>query len=210
MNEPLPTPRKRPKQQRSRLLFSSIKEACQKIIETEGEDKLTIARIAEVCGIAVGSFYQYFPNVEAVLSEIYLDQMPTPGEIVLDLSRLAKRSSSLEGAIRGIIEYGLFFHGRRLSFNKAYYQKYHQHYHPLNRYKSHKVYSKCVQIYCDLLEHYQHSRGIENIELKGFLLMEILGTSMHEMMDQYPDLWNSEAFSQVLFSTCMGLIDPKH
>jgi AcrR family transcriptional regulator len=46
-------------------------------LEKEGEDALTVNRIAEVSGAAVGSIYQYFPNKESMIAAVYerlLDQ----------------------------------------------------------------------------------------------------------------------------------------
>ncbi len=67
----LPQPRKRPRQSRSLILVSAIREACLKILEGEGSDKLTTQRIADVAGVNIASVYQYFPNKEAVLADVY-------------------------------------------------------------------------------------------------------------------------------------------
>ena len=66
-----PQPRKRPRQQRSTMLVAAIQEACRQILEREGADNLTTARIAEVAGVNISSLYQYFPNKEAVLVDVY-------------------------------------------------------------------------------------------------------------------------------------------
>lgn len=71
----LPQPRKRPRQQRSRALVEAIREACLKILEKEGPDQLTTQRIADVAGVNIASLYQYFPNKEAVLAEVYEQAM---------------------------------------------------------------------------------------------------------------------------------------
>ena len=63
----LPALRKRPNQSRSRALVDAVAEACMRILDEGGEEALTVARIAEVSGAAVGSIYQYFPNKDAIL-----------------------------------------------------------------------------------------------------------------------------------------------
>ncbi|WP_417283942.1 TetR/AcrR family transcriptional regulator [Comamonas sp.] len=73
----LPQPRKLPMQARSRALVDAVAEACLRILEKEGEDALTVNRIAEVSGATVGSIYQYFPNKESMIAAVYerlLDQ----------------------------------------------------------------------------------------------------------------------------------------
>ena len=67
----LPQPRKQPVQARSRALVDAIAEACLRLLEKEGEDALTVNRIAEVSGAAVGSIYQYFPNKESMIAAVY-------------------------------------------------------------------------------------------------------------------------------------------
>ncbi|WP_206613608.1 TetR/AcrR family transcriptional regulator [Parahaliea mediterranea] len=66
-----PRARKRPRQSRARHTLRAIQEACLNILNTEGADKLTTARIAEVAGVNIASLYQYFPNKEAILSDVY-------------------------------------------------------------------------------------------------------------------------------------------
>ena len=66
-----PRARKRPRQGRSRQTMRAIQEACLKILAREGADRLTTARIAEVAGVNIASLYQYFPNKEAILSDVY-------------------------------------------------------------------------------------------------------------------------------------------
>jgi AcrR family transcriptional regulator len=49
----------------------AIQEACLKILDTEGVDKLTTQRIADVAGVNIASVYQCFPNKEAILTNVY-------------------------------------------------------------------------------------------------------------------------------------------
>ena len=61
----LPQPRKQPVQARSRALVDAIAEACLRILEKEGEDALTVNRIAEVSGATVGSIVRQAPAFAA-------------------------------------------------------------------------------------------------------------------------------------------------
>ncbi|QXZ09784.1 TetR/AcrR family transcriptional regulator [Comamonas sp. Y33R10-2] len=67
----LPQPRKQPVQARSRAMVDAVAEACLRILEKEGEDALTVNRIAEVSGATSGSIYQYFPNKESMIAAVY-------------------------------------------------------------------------------------------------------------------------------------------
>jgi AcrR family transcriptional regulator len=64
-------PRKLARQERSRMLMQAIREATVELIRKQGADHVTATGIAERAGVSVGSFYQYYPNTEAVLTDIY-------------------------------------------------------------------------------------------------------------------------------------------
>jgi len=63
-------PRKRPEQDRSRATVGAILEAAARVLVTSGYEAFTTNRVAEKAGISIGSFYQYFPNKDALLSEL--------------------------------------------------------------------------------------------------------------------------------------------
>lgn len=63
--------RKQPKQGRSVALVESLREACLEILEKEGRGALTVHAIAERAGVGVSSIYEYYPTLEALLTEIF-------------------------------------------------------------------------------------------------------------------------------------------
>lgn len=63
--------RKRPSQARSREKVQKVLDAAAKLLIEQGIDSVTTPRIAEVSGVTVGSIYQYFPNKESILHELY-------------------------------------------------------------------------------------------------------------------------------------------
>jgi len=64
---PATKPRKRASQERSRATVAALVEATARILVSEGFDKASTNRIAEVAGVSVGSLYQYFPSKEALV-----------------------------------------------------------------------------------------------------------------------------------------------
>ncbi len=64
-------PRKLPSQERSRKKVESILIATERLLEKGGVEEVTALKIAEEAGIAVASFYQYFPNKNAVICTLY-------------------------------------------------------------------------------------------------------------------------------------------
>jgi AcrR family transcriptional regulator len=86
MNDTMPvdqklSARKKPSQQRSRRTVNGILDATRKLLKKTGgagSSRITTHHIAKEAGISVGSLYQYFPNTEAIVFEVYreiLDQV---------------------------------------------------------------------------------------------------------------------------------------
>lgn len=61
------SPRKEPKQERSRRTVEAVLEAFAQVLVDEGYDRASTNRIAKVAGVSVGSLYQYFPSKEALV-----------------------------------------------------------------------------------------------------------------------------------------------
>jgi AcrR family transcriptional regulator len=64
------TPRKNPRQERSRATVEAILEATARILVKEGYDRASTNRIALAAGVSVGSLYQYFPSKEALVAAL--------------------------------------------------------------------------------------------------------------------------------------------
>jgi AcrR family transcriptional regulator len=68
--QPAELPRKLPTQDRARSTVDAIIFAAAHILRTEGSERLTTNRIAQIAGVSIGSLYQYFPNKTAVVAEL--------------------------------------------------------------------------------------------------------------------------------------------
>jgi AcrR family transcriptional regulator len=62
--------RKLPTQARAQATVGAILEATVQILDREGLEAATMARIAEVAGVSVGSIYQYFSHRDAILEAL--------------------------------------------------------------------------------------------------------------------------------------------
>jgi AcrR family transcriptional regulator len=63
-------PRKAPQQERSRLMVERILDAGTAVLIEHGYNGATTNRIADAAGISPGSLYQYFPNKDAIITEV--------------------------------------------------------------------------------------------------------------------------------------------
>jgi len=97
------TPRKRPRQERSKATVDSILGATARVLVRHGFDGLTTNAVAEAAGVSIGSLYQYFPNKEALVSALIDRHMEDMNASVLaELTRVAKLP--LAEAARCVIE----------------------------------------------------------------------------------------------------------
>jgi AcrR family transcriptional regulator len=97
------TPRKRPRQERSKATVDTILAATARVLVKKGFDGLTTNSVAEQAGVSIGSLYQYFPSKEALVAaliEQHIDEMNAA--ILSELTRVAQLP--MAQGIRAVIE----------------------------------------------------------------------------------------------------------
>ena len=97
------TPRKRPRQARSKATVDTILEATTRVLVKQGFDGLSTNAVASAAGVSIGSLYQYFPNKEALvlaLIDRHVEEMNAA--ILAELTRVAKLP--LAEAARCVVE----------------------------------------------------------------------------------------------------------
>lgn len=97
------TPRKRPRQTRSKATVDSILEATARVLIAEGFDGLTTNAVADAAGVSIGSLYQYFPNKEALVAAMIEHHLDTKNAVTMsELQRVA--TLPFAQAVRVMIE----------------------------------------------------------------------------------------------------------
>src|SRR3954470_9305494 len=85
------TPRKRPRQARSRATVESVLEATARVLVKRGFDGLTTNLVAEAAGVSIGSLYQYFPNKAALVAALIEKHVEETTSLMLaELTRVAQ------------------------------------------------------------------------------------------------------------------------
>ena len=64
-------PPRQPRQERAKATVEAIIEAAFSEVAERGFQNTTAQHIADKAGVGIGSFYEYFPNKEAVFEEIF-------------------------------------------------------------------------------------------------------------------------------------------
>jgi AcrR family transcriptional regulator len=102
------TPRKKPKQKRSRATVAAILEATAQLLVEGGYHNLSTNRIAETAGVSIGSLYQYFSNKEAVVAAVVEEFADRQFEILVhgigDLGPDAQMEQSVRELVRSMME----------------------------------------------------------------------------------------------------------
>ena len=97
------TPRKRPRQARSRATVDSVLEATARVLVKRGFDGLTTNLVADEAGVSIGSLYQYFPNKAALVGALIEKHVDAMQSLALaELTRVAQLP--MPEAIRSVID----------------------------------------------------------------------------------------------------------
>ena len=76
------TPKKLPKQARSRASFDAIIEASAQLLRGGTYEVLTTNHIAERAGVSIGTLYEFFPNKEAIIAQLAERRMKALGHVM--------------------------------------------------------------------------------------------------------------------------------
>jgi AcrR family transcriptional regulator len=93
--------RKQPQQARSTGLVAAILDAAVQVLEKDGAQRFTTARVAERAGVSVGSLYQYFPNKAAILFRLQSDEWRRTSELLRGI--LADRTKPPPARLRALV-----------------------------------------------------------------------------------------------------------
>lgn len=101
-SQPVVRMRKKPTQARAAATVEAIVEAAAQILQKDGEEALTTAKIADRAGVSIGSVYQYFPNKDAVLLAVIRKEREMIGaEVARKIVEIEPKTG--EDVVRGVI-----------------------------------------------------------------------------------------------------------
>jgi AcrR family transcriptional regulator len=103
------SPKKTPRQDRSRATVDALLEATADILVRDGYANLTTNRIADRAGVNIASLYQYFPGKEAIVAELRRRHGSEQRDAVRQV--LAEGSAgSLESTLQSLVSIGVAGH----------------------------------------------------------------------------------------------------
>lgn len=214
MTEAPPAPRRRPKQRRSQELVRSIQQACLKILEEQGPDRLTTHRIAEVAGVTIGSLYQYFPNKEAVVADVYHAMLDAQAEMLRAISseieQIADRS--IEETLRRIIDLEIALHLRLLRLNADFYRKHCRDF-DLHKQIDPRLVAHGQASWDDwfptMLTRHRYKLRVSDLQLAAFVATRALDGVLTSTVEERPELLECEAFRDELLALMLQFLEAR-
>ena len=206
--EQLPALRKRPSQSRSRALVDAVEQACLRILDEEGEASLTVARIAELSGVAVGSIYQYFPNKDAIVALLYERVLDEESEALLRM-REKLMGVPLKSALRDILANIIRVETRLFKLNKSFHLRYHSALH-LGMWRGpYQTTGEFIEAtWLPLLQLYEHEITTEHPALAAYLLGQGLRSVIRSVLEDIPTQLESSALLDSLVAMAIGCLRP--
>lgn len=202
----LPQPRKLPVQARSKALVDAIAEACLRILEKEGEDALTVNRIAEVSGATVGSIYQYFPNKEAMIAAVYERLLDQESEQLFAM-REQLQGLSLEALLRQVFANMIRVEQRLHGLNSAFHARYRSALH-LGLWHAPQASRQAFinTTWLPLLQMHDSEVQTDNPQLAAYLMGQGLREIIHSAVHDVPEQAQSPQFLDALVAMAMSCV----
>ena len=177
------TPRKRPRQDRSRQTVGAILAATSRILVRHGFDGLTTNAVAAAAGVSIGSLYQYFPNKEALVSaliERHCDEMNAA--ILAELTNVANLPIA-QGA-RAVIELTFSAH----AIDPALHRVLTEQVPRIGKLaKLRELDNISHRMVAGLLAARRDELAIRDVELAAFVLVSAIESIVHRSALLYPD-----------------------
>ena len=202
-----PRPRKLPQQSRSRLLVTSVKEACLKILQEKGPRALTATEIAETSGVSMGSIYQYFPNVDAIVATVYEDLIEQEVRAAIQHLSASHRQVTLRDALAALIEGTLAFHRRMLALDQDFHQRFYQAFSLtkwFNRLAGDP--QAATRLLHELLIAHQDELLLHDPEMEAFIVTCALNSVVLEAVKSHPQYLASPDFTEHLLKLAFAVL----
>ena len=194
--------RKRPQQQRSKHMVSTLIEATARCITEKGLDGTTTPHIAELAGVSVGSLYQYFDGKEALI-EALLEKMAN--DIAEGLKALPVNPT---GTVRDMVSHAVYFGFALLNSDEGLYVELVKNWHRLPTQKMadtlQQHFLEWVLMY--FIKHYQKS-PIENLQVRTFIIVNSVIFTMVRFMSRDQPLLTQDEVAQGLIDMAVGYLE---
>jgi len=167
--------RKKPQQQRAKLIVDHILQAAQICIVEQGLMQITTPKIAEKAGVSVGSLYQYFENKEEIIQELLRRKSENLG---LALKQMVVTQTQL--SIQEIIPLSIQFGFDVMRAERGFFIEVLKHWHGYNHSEAAQILEKhFFELGMYLFNRFYRHWDFETLKHKSFV---IINSTLFTMM----------------------------
>ena len=192
------SPRKMPRQDRSRATVEALLDAATDILIRDGYARLTTNRIAERAGVNIASLYQYFPGKDAIVAELRrrhgADQRAALRQV------LGNTRGELEPTIRALVSVGVGGHAHAPILHRVFTEEM-----PALGYR--EVAAIDAPIFAAMRRFLQEARAdVRDIDLALWMIATASGAVLHRAAVERPgDLSNGVIAEELVTLLCRYL-----
>ncbi|MEN9801961.1 MAG: hypothetical protein RLZ37_1086 [Actinomycetota bacterium] len=196
------SPRKSPRQERSRLTVERILDAAARIFHEQGYAGSTTNDIADEAAVSVGSLYQYFPNKDALLVALTKRHIESTTAGLADLLDGLASDSGFDRIVRSVVDFLVEQHDldelHLLVMHQA--PRTHEINVELERAKSQLV---------DLTSHLLESRVADHRQraLKARMVVATIDASVHDVILRQPQGKARRSAVDLTVATALSIIE---
>jgi AcrR family transcriptional regulator len=190
------SPRKTPRQERSRATVEALLEATTDILIREGYTKLTTNRIAERAGVNIASLYQYFPGKEAIVAELRRQHGAAERAAVRE-ALVLRRDAGLEPTLRALISRGVAAHAVAPALHRAF-----ADHLPALRYS--EIEEADAAVFGEMRRFLEQSaKGVPDIDFAMWMVATVAHAAIHNGIVERPEDVASGRFADELLVLLM-------
>lgn len=182
------------KQSRSRILMQSVREATLALVAEHGVEAVTTVKVAERAGISPGSLYRYYPNKQAIFTDIYNSLLAEMDNKLAD--QAFTKNNDLEDTLRKTTDLTLRFYRELMSLHGSFFSAYYQQFdftqrkNPSNQ----QTWEDNGRLwFIGLLEQHKHRLRLTDIEGTAEFLFYLNTGYFHRIIAQDSDKLNDDA-----------------
>ena len=190
-------PRRRPRQERSRVLVEAIVTATERVVARLGVEGATTNRIAEVAGVSIGSLYQYFPNKDALV-ELVRNRSTEQFQEHVDPEVERLLALPLEAATRGLVDLLIARHRDTLELHNALAEEGDALHDALH--------ARWLDTVVDYLEAHRDEVRPRNLPLAARVGLDVIEALTHGVALRSPELLDDPEFADELHALLLGYL----
>lgn len=202
MKNVAPQPLREPKQSRSKILMQSVREATLALIQELGPGAVTTVKIAERAGISPGSLYRYYPNKQAIFTDIFNVELAKLDSFMQEGSGGTGLNGTLEEAFYEVHVFTQRIYRELLELHGEFFIEYHRQFdftlreNPKNHQSSWRDVGLAWLIH--VMSENQHRLRVDNIEASAEFLTDVATGYYHRVIELEPERLNDNKMIEQL------------